>query len=172
MRFRDLLRTGSTTPSISRPKQSTNLATGWVPPGDTIEIAGLEIRDGMVYAGRGLPSVNGYGTEPALIDPTLPVNWRTPDIAGHTMDYWPSYETITPQSRAAYLQWLAEGRSDPSVGLGYVFLFFYGLERRVLFGAQMNPGRPRCRRGRRRGQTTPPHLRAPWLVRALRDRLS
>lgn len=142
MRFRDLLRTRSTTPSTSHLKRHTNVPTGWVPPGGTIDIAGLEIRDGMVYAGRGLTSVNGYGTEPALIDPTLPVHWRNPDIAGHTMDYWPSYETITPQSRAAYLQWLAEGRSDPRVGLGYVFLFFYGLERRVLFEAQMNSADP------------------------------
>lgn len=133
---------GSATASASHVKQPTNIAPGWVPPSSTFEIAGLEISGGMVYAGRGLTSVNGHFTEPALIDPTLPVNWRKPDIAGDTMDYWPSYATITPRSRATYLKWLAEGRSDPKVGLGYVFLFFYGLERRVLIDAQMNSADP------------------------------
>lgn len=138
MGLRDLLRRGSagkTAPHITR----SPIVTGWVPPGSTIEVAGLEITGGMVYAGQGLASVDGYGTEPALIDPTLAVDWRNPDIAGQTMEYWPSYATVTPQSRAAYLLWLAEGRSDPRVGLGYVFLFFYGLERRVFIDAQMNP---------------------------------
>jgi uncharacterized tellurite resistance protein B-like protein len=49
------------------------------------------------------------------------------------MDYWPSYATITSQSRAAYLRWLAAGRRHRDVGIGYVFLFFYGLERRALY---------------------------------------
>ncbi len=47
------------------------------------------------------------------------------------MPYWPSYAEIDPRSRLAYLQWLASGRSDPTIGLGHVFLFFYGLERRL-----------------------------------------
>lgn len=48
------------------------------------------------------------------------------------MGYWPSYEEISPSCRAAYLAWLADGRRDPSAYIGYVFLYFYGLERRVL----------------------------------------
>lgn len=142
MRLRDLLRPPSPSAPAAPRKRPTNVATGWVPPNGSLEVAGLAIRGGMVYAGRGLAAVNGYLTEPALIDPTLPVDWRNPDTAGQTMDYWPSYSTITPQSRAAYLRWLAGGRSDPAVGQGYVFLFFYGLERRVLVDAQMKPTDP------------------------------
>jgi len=48
------------------------------------------------------------------------------------MDYWPSYSKISPQSRAAYLRWLADGRRTPGTYIGYVFLYFYGLERRVV----------------------------------------
>ena len=48
------------------------------------------------------------------------------------MGYWPSYSEIPPSCRAAYLMWLADGRKDPKASIGYVFLYFYGLERRVL----------------------------------------
>ena len=47
------------------------------------------------------------------------------------MHYWPNYSTIDPQSRATYLDWLSGGRSDTRYNVGYVFLYFYGLERRV-----------------------------------------
>ena len=50
------------------------------------------------------------------------------------MDYWPSYSHLAPESRAAYLDWLAAGRPGGAY-IGYVFLFFYGIERRVLFEA-------------------------------------
>ena len=52
------------------------------------------------------------------------------------MHYWPCYSMIDPASRAAYLHWLASGRKDPAAAVGYVFLFFYGIERRVLVDAQ------------------------------------
>ena len=46
------------------------------------------------------------------------------------MPYWPRYSEISPDARAAYLDWLATGRSDRRYGVGHVFLYFYGLERR------------------------------------------
>ena len=55
------------------------------------------------------------------------------------MGYWPSYDEITPEARAAYLQWLGTGRSHPSACIGYVFLFFYGIERRVLVDIANDP---------------------------------
>jgi tellurite resistance protein len=48
------------------------------------------------------------------------------------MGYWPSYARIGPHHRGAYLTWLTDGRRDPNCEIGYVFLFLYGLERRVL----------------------------------------
>ncbi len=78
-------------------------------------------------------SVDGTAVEPGLIDPTLPVAWSSPDHAGNTMGYWPAYNDIDPHARAAYLSWLADGRRHPSAYIGFVFLFFYGLERRLLF---------------------------------------
>lgn len=96
-----------------------------------MHVQGYDIPGGMLYVGRELWAGNG-GTEPALINPQLRVDRNSPDHTGRTMDYWPSYDSATPSARAAYLSWLADGRRDPQASIGYVFLFFYGLERRVL----------------------------------------
>lgn len=77
--------------------------------------------------------------EPALIDPSLPVGQRAPDYAGTKMGYWPSYSSIPPDCRAAYLHWLLDGRRAPGAYIGYVFLYFYGLERRLLVDSQRSP---------------------------------
>ena len=37
------------------------------------------------------------------------------------MPYWPRYSEISPSARAAYLDWLATGRSDLRYGVGHVF---------------------------------------------------
>jgi tellurite resistance protein len=90
----------------------------------------------LIYVGRQLSAVSGGGPDPALIDPGLGIDHRIPDYAGAYMGYWPSYSTIAPACRGAYLQWLAEGRHAPHACIGYVFLYFYGLERRLLVDTQ------------------------------------
>ena len=108
----------------------------WVSAGQLIRVGGCSISGGLIYVGRELAAVTGGGPDPALIDPGLDVDHRTPDYAGAHMGYWPSYSTIAPACRAAYLQWLAGGRHAPHAYIGYVFLYFYGLERRLLVDAQ------------------------------------
>jgi len=105
----------------------------WVPVGAAAVVAGRPVPGGMVYVGSNLDSVAQRGVpDPALIRPELAIDWSQPDLAGAGMGYWPSYSEISPQSRAAYLHWLKGGRDAPGTYIGYVFLFFYGLERRVL----------------------------------------
>ncbi|MCY4629936.1 MAG: TerB N-terminal domain-containing protein [bacterium] len=116
-------------PSTVRSQRGT--AT-WVPSGGTIVVDGRSIPGGMFYVGSGASSVDGQQIEPCLIDPRLPVAWKRPDLAGSTMGYWPSYDRLDKRARAAYLRWLMEGRRSGSAYIGYVFLFFYGLERRLL----------------------------------------
>lgn len=105
----------------------------WIPAGGSFIVDGRRIEGGMVYVGSKCPSIDGGDTEPGLIDPTLRVAWESPDYGGTTVGYWPSYDAIDPRARAGYLAWLADGRKYPDVHIGYVFLFFYGLERRILF---------------------------------------
>lgn len=91
--------------------------------GEQVAIHGFTI-DGLVYIGtRGRLA---YG-EPAIIDPTLPA---TRSALADPLGYWPDYGALTPGQRGQYLGWLAGGRGHTDE-LGYVFLFFYGLERYV-----------------------------------------
>ncbi|MCC7086626.1 MAG: TerB N-terminal domain-containing protein [Pirellulales bacterium] len=47
-----------------------------------------------------------------------------------------SYHDCSPAQRFRYLDWLYVGRRDPNVEIGYVFIFFYGLERQILVDGQ------------------------------------
>jgi uncharacterized tellurite resistance protein B-like protein len=103
----------------------------WVPPGETVEVAGYKI-PGMVYVGDTLPMIGRYGVEPSLIRPMLKAKSRNPDYERVPKVYSTSYTQLEAAERAAYLKWLSEGRNAPKVYGTYVWLFFYGLERRVL----------------------------------------
>ncbi|HLR38415.1 MAG TPA: TerB N-terminal domain-containing protein [Chitinophagaceae bacterium] len=114
---------------------SENSDKFWVPKNKTIQINGYEISGGLIYVGKNLAKASrnyGLNVEPALINPRLSINKKSPDYEGSTLNYWPSYSNLTPNARAAYLEWLANGKKDPNMPIGYVFLYYYGLERRLL----------------------------------------
>ncbi|MDE2827429.1 MAG: TerB N-terminal domain-containing protein [Bacteroidota bacterium] len=127
-----VFRIGVSTEGFSLAESRNKKPGRWSVPGETIKIDKFEINGGFVYVGGRLNSTHGYKTEASLIDPTLKINTNSPDYTGEEMGYWPSYDSITPRSRAAYLEWLASDRSDPETYIGYVFLYFYGIERRLL----------------------------------------
>lgn len=104
----------------------------WVSVDKTVQV-GSYCLPGLVYVGDNLKGISTHvSTEPALIRPQLKLDEAKPDRNGNWISEWPSYSEIPSASRAAYLEWLADGRCDPQIPLGYVYLFFYGLERRVL----------------------------------------
>jgi len=109
----------------------------WVPPGESVEVAGVNLPGGMLYIGGRLKALNG-GTEPCLISGQHTVA-RVGNYRARQMGYWPSYIEASPEERRAYLNWLSEGRSNPDCDIGYVFLFFYGLERRVIVDSRDDP---------------------------------
>ncbi len=111
----------------------------WLPQGESVHVAGYDIGGGWLYVGKSMAGPNTSENDPSLIVPTLRVDTNRPDYAGDSMGYWPSYSEISPGCRAAYLAWLAGGRSAPQAPLGYVFLYFYGLERRIITDAQHSP---------------------------------
>ena len=121
-----------------RAARSQAVQARWVPAGESVEVGALSL-PGMVYVGRGATAISEWrGTEPALIDSSLPVDHRRAAWQGEGMGYWPSYDQIPAGCRAAHLSWLANGRQGGAY-IGYVFLFFYGLERRALIDAQTDP---------------------------------
>lgn len=102
----------------------------WIPQDKVVTVAGRKI-GGMVYLGsRKDRAWETYGIGDSVIDPNLPVARTGSDAGGSGMSYYPRYANIDPKERAAYLDWLASGRSAKRYGAGYVFLYFYGLERR------------------------------------------
>ncbi len=105
----------------------------WLSAGDAIEVGGVSIPGGLIYVGTSLPTPRG-GNDPCLIDPSKSVA-SNGDYTERQMGYWPSYSEISPSARRAYLNWLADGRQDPEADVGYVFIFFYGLERRAILDA-------------------------------------
>lgn len=114
-------------------------ATTWTPKEKSVTVKGIEISGGLIYVGNKLQDGKGWNTEPSLINPRLPVNKSLSALESGDMGYWPSYSRISPQCRNDYLVWLATGRCDPKVDIGYVFLYFYGLERRALVDTEYLP---------------------------------
>lgn len=108
----------------------------WVASGEGVRVAGVSINSGMFYLGGSF--YGRPGAENCLVDPTCQVGSVRGDPEGKTLPYWPSYQSISPGARRTYLEWLAGGRNDPSVGIGYVFIFFYGLERRLFMDEARN----------------------------------
>lgn len=105
-------------------------AATWIPRGQSIKVAGINIPDGMIYVGTSLKTLYS-SNDPCLIDPSKSVSSQG-DYTKSEMGYWPSYSDISSSARRSYLNWLAVGRRDPNANIGYVFLFFYGLERRAI----------------------------------------
>lgn len=112
-------------------------AATWIPAGQPVNVGGVTIPGGMVYVGTALKTPGG-DNDPCLIDPSKSVGARG-DYTESQMGYWPSYGDIATGARRAYLNWLAGGRKDPEADVGYVFLFFYGLERRAILDAAKDP---------------------------------
>lgn len=107
----------------------------WVPDDKTARFNGHPIGS-FVYVGQGLGSADGQSIEPSLIDASLPVDSSVTDCSERRTPYWATYAAISEQARGAFLKWLETGRSDRRADIGYVFLYFYGLERRALHDAR------------------------------------
>ncbi|WP_129642668.1 tellurite resistance TerB family protein [Peristeroidobacter agariperforans] len=134
----DALQTYRGTRPAPHPPKGRAIPACWIPANQATTIAGTTVRGGMLYLGSDLRAANGQ-VDPALIDPRYPLSADVPELATRQMDYWPSYTAISDSARRAYIEWLATGRSDPTADIGYVFLFFYGLERRALVDAASDP---------------------------------
>lgn len=125
------------------PRQASSKSTGalaqWVQPGNEISAGGVVIAGGYLYFGQRMKppgqSLSGYyndGGEASLIDATLNVQPRPYHYEDGSLGYRPNYSSLSPESRGAYLSWLASDRGDVSCPIGYVFIYLYGLERRAL----------------------------------------
>lgn len=117
--------------------RSDPVEADFISPGGRTTVMGHQLQGGMIYVGK-FGTRPHWGTPKSFINLDAKVATSGEDIAGVGMNYWPSYSTISPQCRLAYLMWLASGRRDPEYSIGYVFLFFYGLEWRLFNDQSLN----------------------------------
>nr|WP_267966846.1 TerB N-terminal domain-containing protein [Allorhizobium ampelinum] len=125
-------------PKLAPPPPKTDASAAkmagaeWISPGKSVTVSSVTILGGMFYLGGFLGKQGRLNeNDNCLVDPRLTVG-KGRDPAGVSMGYWPSYGGMSPEARRSYLEWLAGGRSNPDDYIGYVFLYFYGLERRLL----------------------------------------
>jgi hypothetical protein len=102
----------------------------WIPMGQEVKIGPFQIPGGLIYVGS--PEKGRMPPAGRYIDPQLPI--ATVSSTPGRMGYYPDYRSINPEQRRVYLQWLEAGRSFSGIDIGYIFLFYYGLEQRILDG--------------------------------------
>lgn len=113
-------------------EKSKNKKSGkWIKSGESITIKGLTFTNGNFYFGGKLSSLDGCGTEASLVDDSLKIEAKPSSYEDGSLGYWPKFISLTPRGRGAFLSWLSGNRSDPETPLGYVFIYFYGIERRI-----------------------------------------
>ena len=122
------------------PKLSVSSDKFWIKHGESVEIHGQKFEGGFLYVGKNLHAIrNDYQEEPALINPKYKVqNILIADYRVRHLSYWPTYSGASPEARSAYLSWLLKGKNDSKADIGYVFLYYYGLERRALVDAEIS----------------------------------
>lgn len=97
----------------------------WLARDKNIEIQGFKIANSLLYiedSGRGssLPHV-------------VPLKLKAKSSSDFgDIGYWPSYSALSINQRGAFLKWLSEGKKDKYINIGYVFIYFYGLEYRAV----------------------------------------
>jgi uncharacterized tellurite resistance protein B-like protein len=106
----------------------------WHGKGTTLDVAGIRLRDPHVYASSGKHGSYGWATDPSEI--LLNADVRRPRGSVPDIGYWPWYSRIEPEHRFLYLDWLANGKSSLPPAEGLLFLYFYGIERRLLVDEQ------------------------------------
>jgi len=124
-------------------EETSNRSPGrWVKPGELVNINGYAMTRGNFYFGGQLAALStsssyyqNQDTEASLVDDSLNIKTEHRAYEDESLGYWPKFISLSPKGRGAYLDWLASDRTDPETPLGYVFIYFYGLERRILVDA-------------------------------------
>lgn len=97
----------------------------WAGLGQSITVGGYTLLNPLIYWSDG----EAPSSEASCIDIRKPVGNNS---QAELLPYWPRYSGLTPNQRGHYLSWLSRGKTDDSDEIGYMFIYFYGLERRAL----------------------------------------
>ena len=90
-----------------------------------------DVKDLLWIKNKTLSFDNNLANEPSLIDLDIEIKSDTYNSI-QDIGYYPSYRNLKPENRFIYLNWLCDITAP--IPIGYVFIFYYGLERHLLFG--------------------------------------
>lgn len=100
----------------------------FVGPGASISVGGCDLLEPLIYV---VDSASCKDFDASVLE--LRRRIEKPKVEyGRTLPYWPKLSEAEPYQVGTYLHWLVSGRKDPNIEIGYVFIYFYGLERRAL----------------------------------------
>lgn len=120
---------------IKQKKKSSQILAKWYFTGG-IKIAGTPVRK-MFYGGANMRDmVDPTIQEPSLLNPVEPVAASSSDM--EPLGDYPMYQLLTPEQRRGYIDFLAGDRASTD-DIGFVFLYLYGLERRLIIDGK-KPG--------------------------------
>ena len=104
----------------------------WIARANEVIIQGISIEGGWFYIGRDMRASVRQVNDPSLIDPQLPIVLAPFDaVQVHELPR-PNYTLLPPPERRAYLEWLAGARSVRAEVAKFRWIYFYGLERRLI----------------------------------------
>lgn len=89
----------------------------------------------MTYPYEGFTiKVSMFGpNEPSLLYLKYPLEYVQPSEYVERPPYYPFYSELTPKQKYLYWKFLSDPY-NPNNDIGYVFIFYYGLERHLLYG--------------------------------------
>ena len=86
-----------------------------------------------IFFDNGVPKIKEEEKlDPSTIFRSLPIDKPSSFNSVEGLPYWPSYAAMYPEQRFVYLTWLHDVTQP--IDMGYVFVYYYGLERQLLFG--------------------------------------
>ena len=102
----------------------------WIPYGEEVTIGTFKVRGGGFYVQDRTTRDDAPGT----VIRSLDVDPSNPDWHGADVGYYPSYEGLKPNQRAAFLAFLDSDRKNPKIPSYCLWLLYYNIEHRLLTG--------------------------------------
>lgn len=112
-------------------KKSQDIPAKWYLTGGVM-IAGTPVRN-MFYGGANMEKmVCPHIPEPSLLNPVEAVAASASEM--EPLGDYPMYQYLSPEQRRGYIDFLASDRTQAK-DIGFVFLYLYGFERRLILDA-------------------------------------